>query len=149
MKKLIFLFLILSTTLQNCTNKECDKLCFTPPNTFQFEFVDAKTGENLFTNKTYKKSDIKVINLVDNTNISFTFIDENDYNIISIGSIGWKTEIIKYSLEIANKEILILTVDAKRLSENCCSYTRFDEIKIENTNFTFDNQKGIYTILID
>ena len=150
MKKFLFLFLIISTTLQNCTYNECGKLCFTPPNPIQFEFVDTSTGENLFTTKNFNKNDIKIINLVDNSSmIPFTFIDENNYNILSIASIGWETEIIKLSLQVENKEILILTVNAKRLNENCCSFTRFDEIKIENTNFTFNNQKGVYTILID
>jgi hypothetical protein len=150
MKKTLKLLLILSILLfQNCNLNECNQLCFTPPNPFQFELLDANTNENLFTNKTLDKNDIKIVNLADNTPIQFNLIDENDYNILMINSIGWETEIVEYSLEIKNKEILTLYVNAKRVNENCCAFTRFEEVRIENANFTFDNQKDIYTILIE
>ncbi|MDP5105050.1 MAG: hypothetical protein NWQ31_02635 [Polaribacter sp.] len=146
LKFIPFLLIIL---LQNCSLNDCNQACFTPPNSFQFEFIDATTKENLFTNKTFDEGDIKVINLADNTNIEFTFIDENDFNILGIGSIGWKTEIVECSIKVADKEILTLYVNAKRVSENCCSFTRFEEIRIENASYTLDNQKGIYTILVE
>lgn len=150
MKKKLKLFLIFSIVLfQNCSSNDCNQACFTPPNSFQFELVDATTNENLFTNNTFDKSDISLINKANNTIIEFTFIDKNGYTILSIGSIGWQTEIVECSLKIADKEILTLYVNSKRISENCCSFTRFEEIRIENANFTFDDQKGIYTILIE
>ena len=146
---LIITFLFSLILLQRCTSNECDKVCFTPPNSFQFAFVDASSGENLFTKGTFDKNDIKVKNIADNSNIAFTFIDENDYNILRIESIGWQTETIEYSIKIANKERLILYVDAKRINEDCCSFTRYDEIKIEEASFTSDTQKEIYTIFIE
>ncbi|SDS12299.1 hypothetical protein SAMN05216503_2045 [Polaribacter sp. KT25b] len=152
MKQILNLLSIFSIILfQNCNLNDCGQACFTPPNSFQFEFVDATTNENLFINNTFNKNEIQVINLTDNKNIDFTFIDENDYNILSINSISWQTETVEYSLKIADKDILTLYVDAdaKRVNENCCSFTHFEEIRIENSNYTFDNTNGIYTILID
>ena len=55
--------------LQSCNN-DCNKLCFTPPNSFQFEIVDKTSGENLFTNGTYGAGDIKIIDKLNNENIS-------------------------------------------------------------------------------
>ncbi|KGL63155.1 hypothetical protein [Polaribacter sp. Hel1_85] len=149
MKKLVFILFFTCILLQKCTKEDCNSLCFTPPNQFNFEFVDAKTGENIFTSNSFDKNELNVINLENNSIVEFTFIDENDYNILSINSIGWKTESVNYSIQIANKEILNLYVEAKRLSENCCSFTRFETIKINNTNYTLDNQSGIYTILLE
>lgn len=150
MKKALKLIPILSLLLlQNCSLNDCNQLCFTPPNSFEFEFVDATSKENLFTNKTFNKRDIKVINLADNSNLEYSFIDENDYNILMIGGIGWKSEIVEFTIKVADKEILTLYVNAKRLNENCCSFTRFEEIRIENANYSIDTQKDIYTILID
>lgn len=150
MKKALKLIPILSLLLlQNCSLNECNQLCFTPPNSFEFEFVDATSKENLFTNKTFDKRDIKVINLADNSNLEYSFIDENNYNILMIGAIGWKTEIVELSIKVADKEILTLYVNAKRLNEDCCSFTRYEEIRIENATYTLDTQKDIYTILID
>jgi hypothetical protein len=104
-----FLFLFL---FQNCSSNDCNKLCFTPPNPFQFEFVDATTKENLFTNNTFNKSDITITNLVNNSNVTFSFIDENNYNILAINSIGWETEIVTCSIEIDGKQVAILYVTA-------------------------------------
>ena len=83
MKKIITLSpLIILIFIQSFKKKgDCEGLlCFTPPEPFSFELVDKLTGENLFTNGTFNSNDIKVINLDDQSNVSFTFIDEKDYN---------------------------------------------------------------------
>ena len=145
-KILIFFTIILN---QSCENNDCeDTLCFTPPSPFIFELVDKSTGENLFTNGTYNSNDIEILNISDNTEIEYSFINENDINIIQIGSIGWESEIVECSLQINDTEILRLYVDAKRISENCCSFTRYDEFRIENAEYEYDNQSGIYRILL-
>ena len=133
----------------SCKNNDCDKLCFTSPEPFQFELVDATTGENLFTNKTYESRYIKVINIEDENRVDFNFISENNYNILVLQDLGWQTEIVNYSIQINDKELFTLYVDAERNSEDCCSFTRYNEIKIENSNYTFDKGKGLYTILIE
>ncbi len=152
MKKIAKILVIITLLMnQSCEKKNpCkDVDCFTPPSPFNFELVDKSTGENLFTNGTYKPSEIKITNISDNSIIPYFFIDENNYNVIQINSIGWETEIIECSLKINDIEVLRLYVDAKRLNENCCSFTRYDEIRIENAEYEFDNQTGIYKILID
>jgi len=142
-----FLFLALIIITQGC-KKECGE-CFTPPSPFEFELVDKLTGENLFTNGTFNSSDIKVINLDDQSNVEFTFIDENDYNVIRINSIGWKTEIVNYSIRVSSDNIFDLFVNAERLNGECCSYTEYKEIRIENSEFELDSGKGIYKILVE
>ncbi|MEP2169656.1 MAG: hypothetical protein ABJH82_08640 [Polaribacter sp.] len=111
--------------------------------------VDKSTGENVFTNNTYESRYIKIINLDDESRVNFSFLDEDDYNILMISSIGWQTEIINCSIKIDNNEIFTLYVDADRLSEDCCSYTKYNEIKIDNTGYTYNQENGIYTILIE
>ena len=144
---LIFISMVLN---QACVNKDCeDRLCFTPPSTFIFELVDKSTGENLFTNGTYHSNELEIVNSTDNSNIDFLFIDENDINLIQIGTIGWESEIIECSLKINGSEIFGLYVDAKRVSENCCSFTLYDEFRIENTAYEYDDQLGIYRIFLD
>ena len=143
---IIILFLTLSCKKEN----ECeDILCFTPPSPFGFELVDKLTGENLFTNGTFNSNDIKVINIDDQRNVQFTFIDETDYNIIQINTIGWKTEIVNYSILISTENIFNLYVSAERLNESCCSFTRYKEIKIENSEFELNQTNGLYKILVD
>lgn len=149
MKKLIVLIFVITSLFLSCNNNDCNKLCFTEPRTFQFEFIDASSKENLFTNKTFDRRYIKIINVEDDSRVDFNFIDENDYNILTFPYIGWQTETIHYSIQINNIEYFTLYVDAERLSEDCCSFTRYNEIKIENTNYTLDEEKGIYSIFVE
>ena len=143
------LALIILIFTQSCKDDCADILCFTPPSPFTFELVDKLSGENLFTNGTFNPNDIKVIDLEDQSNVEFTFIDENDYNIIRINTIGWQTEIVNYSLQISSESIFELFVNAERLNGNCCDYTNYKEIRIENADFELDQQSGIYKIRIE
>lgn len=134
----------------SCGNDDCeDYLCFTPPRGFVFEIVDKESGENLFTNGTYSPDQIQLLNTDDTSKKQFTFLDENEINLISIGSIGWESEIEEVELIIAGESILILYVDSERVSENCCSFSRYNEIRIDNADYEQDTQSDIYTVYID
>jgi len=147
MKKLIgLLFFTLVFINQGC-NKICGE-CFTPPAPFLFELIDKKTGENLFTNGTYEASQIELKNMINNRSFEYTFIAENNHNVIEITSIGWRTETVKILLSIGNDDIFCLLVDAEVLSEDCCTFTRFTEISIEISEFELNPETGIYTIKV-
>lgn len=138
---------LLFIIIQGCSNKDCeDLLCFTPPRSFVFNVVDKETGENLFTNGTYTPEQIQVTNVEDGTRRAYSFIDEDALNYIVIASIGWETEIANVLLTIDGDEILTLYVDAERKSENCCSFTSYNEIRIENAEYEQDQQSEVYTI---
>ena len=146
--KVVALIALLFT--QACDNNDCEgQLCFTPPIGFYFELVDKESGENLFTNGTYNPDDIEVLNVLDNSKKEFSFISEDDINIIQIGSIGWDSEIEEVILKVGDEIILNLYVDSERVSENCCSFSRYNEIRIDNAEYELDQQSGIYTIFLE
>ena len=145
---LIAVMILLSA--QACADKDCeDVLCFTPPMPFAFELVDKDSGENLFTNGSYDSDDIEVLNVSDNSRREFVFISENELNIIQIGSIGWENEIAEVVLKVGDETILNLYVDSERVSEDCCNFTKYNEIRIDNADYELDQQSGIYTIRIE
>jgi hypothetical protein len=150
MKKVnrILAITILLFTL-SCSEKVACGECFTPPLPFQFELVDKLTGENLFSNGTFNSGDIEVLNIENQSNIEFAFIEENDYDMIVINTIGWKTEIVNYSIRVSSENIFELFVIAERLSGECCSYTEYTEIRIENSDFELDQDSGIYKIFVE
>lgn len=136
--------------IQGCNSDDCkDISCFTPPMGFVFEIVDKETGDNLFTNGTYSPDQIEVLNIEDNSKKQFSFLDENDINLINIGSIGWDSEIEHVVIKIAEDDILDLYVDSERVSENCCNFSRYNEIRIDNANYKLNSQSGIYTVYIN
>jgi hypothetical protein len=148
LNKIKFLALIFLIFTQSCDECE-DTACFSPPSSFEFELVEKLTGENLFTNGTFDSNNIKIINLDNQSNVEFRFIDENDYNIIEINTIGWNTEIVNYSIQISSTSVFELFVNAERLDKNCCTYTEYKEIRIKNIDFELNKENGIYKILIE
>ena len=152
MKKITTILAIIILILtQSCKKEnECEDLsCFTPPEPLNFELVDKLTGENLFENGTYDPNDIRVINLDNQGAVYFTYIHENNYNIIMINAIGWKTETVNYAININNENIFRLFVNAERLNGECCDYTEYKEIQIKNSEFELNQSTGIYKILVD
>lgn len=149
---ILALFMLLfaqSCTKENESEFEDTVYCNTPPSPFLFELVNKATGENVFANGTFSRYNIKVVNTKDQSNVSFEFLTENGENIIGINSIGWKTEILKYSIQLSNETIFNLSVNAERLFDDGCSFTRYKEIKIENAEYEFNKTTEIYKILLD
>lgn len=150
MKNLLILFLTLFTCLSCSKKGDCeDMACFTPPPSFVFEIVAKESGENLFANGTYDPNQIKIINLDTDSSVDFTFLDDNDANLITIHSIGWKTEIVNLKTTVSDKLLFNLYVDAERKTENCCSFTELNKVEVRNTEFQRNPMTGIYTILVE
>lgn len=141
--------IIAALTFLNSCNllKECGE-CFTPPSYFLFEMVDAETRENIFTSAQADISDLKIKDAESNEDFDFNFILENGINLIEINKIGWQTEVVTLNFFLEEKMLFTFTVDAERLTENCCTYTYYNEIAIEGTQFTHNTANNIYVIEI-
>lgn len=149
MKKIYLILTLFTLTFQSCDNDDCGE-CFTPPQSFLFEIVEKTSGENLFTNGTYESGNIEITDYLNNNEpIEFTFISENNINLILISSIGWETEIVNLKIDISNNHIFDFYVDAERKVEECCSYTEYNEITVRESEFELDSQNGIYKILVE
>uniref|UniRef100_UPI0025BAC1FE hypothetical protein n=1 Tax=Maribacter sp. TaxID=1897614 RepID=UPI0025BAC1FE len=135
MKNNILIALITFVFIFNSCDDCGDKDCFTPPEGFTFELVDKTTKENLFTNESFSSNEISVTNLADNSNLEFNFIDEDDVNLIQINSIGWESETVNALITVSGIDIFNLIVDAERTTEDCCEFTRYNDISIENAEF--------------
>ncbi len=146
--RILIVLVVLVMILHSCDDCK-DKACFTPPVGFTFELVDKTTMENLFTNETFNSNEITVTNLIDNSNLEFDFIDENNVNLIQINSIGWESAKVDALINVSGIDILNLIVDSERTSEDCCEFTEYNEIRIENAEFELNEVSGIYTILIN
>lgn len=114
MKKIKLTLILVLVIIQSCNNDDCGE-CFTPPQGFSFEIVDKTSGENLFTNGTFNSNEITITdNLNNNESVEFSLLIENDINLIQIGSIGWKTEIVNLKINISDNHIFNFYVDAEK-----------------------------------
>jgi hypothetical protein len=144
--KRVFLFFVLLFIVA-CDHDDCKDIdCFTPPNAFNFEILDKTTGENLYSNGSLKANQLKVYNAITKTPLEYTFIDENNLNIITLYSVGWQTEKITVTFELKEGLFFNFYVDAERKNENCCSFTVYNETKVENAPFEYDASKNLYSI---
>lgn len=138
----------MTCTLIACSDEECGA-CFTPPNYFLFELIDATTGENLLSNGSINSSDIDVVNAADLSKIEFSILEQETINFIQIASIGWQTEKVTALIKDGDDNLFSLYVDAERKSENCCSFTEYHEIEIEPLEWIYNVSTGVYQILIE
>ena len=146
------LFLLGVVSFQSCRKSNCsDYACFTPPQPFYFELLDSATYEDLFANGTLDSNQIEVINIANNNKVDFKFVHADSLNVIVIYGIGWELERTQagVTLRVSNKDILNLYLDSESISENCCTFTRYHEVRIEKANYTKDKETGNYKIFID
>lgn len=136
-----------SLSLFSC-NKCKDISCFTPPAPFEIKFLDSQTKENLITNGTYSFDQIGVVNTENGNRISFDTISYEDENFIRLLDIGWKTEIVNYSIFIPTEFEFIFHVDAARLEGECCNFTQINEVSISNYEYEKNTSSELISVFI-
>jgi hypothetical protein len=135
--------------MQGCSiDDDCDN-CFTPPAPFVFDFLDKLTEENLFLTDTYQFDDLKIIDRSDDSEIIFDKYVLEDVYLIGFNTIGWESESVEYDFFFNDQLVLTMTVVAERVSEDCCTYTRFLEIEFEHSEFQFNSLEGVYKVFVE
>jgi len=112
-----------------------------------FEIIDS--NGNAFTSNTLSIENLKIIDTDDQSEIDFHFITTGNLNLISVGDIGWGTQQKNYQFKADETVIFNIYIDSERVSENCCSFTRYNEISITGTTYTVNEETGVYEILIN
>ena len=143
MKHLIFILSLI--LLQACSCRDIE--CTSPHPEFNFDLVDAQTGNNIFTSGQYTTDALKVKNQ-NNQNVDFILSeDPQRQNIIILQGLGWQTEKTTVSFYLNNTKVFDFYVDAERTFEDCCEFTRIHEQKVLNaTDSYWDSQRFCYVI---
>lgn len=135
---ILVLFLVISCNLKD----DCGD-CFTPPPQFNFDIVDAITGENLFLNETFSEETLKVYDELD-SEVEFELVFYRERFIISLSEIGWELEPKIYTIEL-NQDIKVsFELDMDQVSSNCCTYF---EVKVFNV-FDYEYEELLPTGII-
>ncbi len=146
MKAIFVLFISCCLLVSSCDLvKDCPE-CTTPPQVFSFDIVDEVSGENLFMNGTYDVSNFKIVNVLNQQELDFDLIEEDELGYIHVYSIGWQTEVVNCHFYYDNEELFTFYVDAVRKSEDCCSFTDYRAIELEGKEFDLDKTKGVYSV---
>lgn len=149
MKRILTLITVaLIVVASGCKDKCSDTECFSPPGELVFNVIDAATGENLFYNGTLDASSIQVLNLADGSEEDFEFVEGDNQSLIVFQNIGWQTETVNLKVSAGGDVLFQLKVVARRLSGNCCSYTLYDDVDVEQAEFEYDASTGFFNILV-
>jgi len=117
----------------------------TAPETFAFQILDKDTGENVFRNKTYNPEKIIVKNMDSKGVVKHRFISDNDLDIIVLENVGRESENINYSINVNDKSIFELHVDAILVKKEDSDF-EYKNVEITNTAFKKDETSGVYNI---
>lgn len=126
-----------------------DIACTTPPAQFQFEFRDATTLENLFSSEQINQNDLSVQDQNSGRMIQYNLQEENGRKLLVINDIGWQTETVRANFALEGATLFNLYVDAEVISEDCCSFTRFNEVELTGASFEIEQATGIYLVDLD
>lgn len=140
LSSLVFLFLLIG-----CNNKTDITDDLTAPQTFAFHILDKTTGENIFSNKKYDPQKIIVKNLDSHDVVKHQFISDNDLDLIVLENVGRDSENINYSINIDDKSIFELHVDAVLIKKDLDF--EYQNVEITNVVFKRDKTSGVYNIL--
>ncbi len=145
MKKIITLVLLIAffSSCDRCKDVEC----VTPAPLFEFEILDKQTKENLFTNGTFSENQIS-IKTQEDKEVPYSFIGEGGRNTIRLLGLGWKTQKIHYTINIADELIFDLKVDVERKKGDCCDFTEVQSLAIKNIEFNIDKSTGLISIWV-
>lgn len=132
--------------LISCERNSCEDIsCFSPPTAFYFEITDKETGENLFANGTYTQGELEIRHANGNP-VPFTFTVNG---LVEVTSIGWVSESMNYVFTVPEAFSFSLYVEAERVTENCCSFTRFEAVEITGAAYSQDDALGVYKIRVE
>ena len=145
----VLIILLSVISLGGCSSSDDCGACFTPPASFVFDLIDKESGQNIFRSESYTPEQVTVWNLTEDKKEPFWFIVEDQLYWISIQTIGWETEKVDYEIRLDGEVIADLYVDAERKTVDCCTFTKYNEVRLENAEYEYDDSLGIYKIFLD
>lgn len=141
--------IIFLTSLTSCKENCENQSCFTAPSNLVLNLVAASTGENLFTSETFSKSEISVTNTQNGTPIIFDFTSNTATTLLEIGDIGWQTETVQAAINVGKEKTINIRVAAERITEDCCQFTQYNGVVVENAVVQLDSDTGVYTVFVE
>lgn len=139
LSSLVFIFLFIG-----CNSQADITDNLTAPETFAFQILD-QNGENVFSNNTLDPKKITVKNLDSNDLVKHHFVSDNNLNIIVLENVGRESDNINYSVNVGDKSIFELHVDAILVKKGLDF--EYKNVAITNTTFKRDKTSGVYNVL--
>jgi len=139
LSSLVFIFLFIG-----CNSQADITDNLTAPETFAFQILD-QNGENVFSNNTLDPKKITVKNLDSNDLVKHHFVSDNNLNIIVLENVGRESDNINYSVNVGDKSIFELHVDAILVKKGLDF--EYKNVAITNTIFKRDKTSGVYNVL--
>ena len=132
--------------LQSCDFDECDGINYLLPwPDFYFRLIDKTTGEDLFTNGTYDRSQVE---FTDENNDKLSFFFTGLEGTIALWSLGQGDGEVNVTLRILDQTICQIHAHVETRSKECYTYQHYDELEV-TSEFDVELVNGEYVISIE
>ncbi len=147
MKRILQLIVVLFLAISCNLKDDCGE-CFTPPPQFNFDIVDAITGENLFLNETFAEEAVRVYDEL-GSEVEFKLVFHRERYILSLSEIGWELDPKIYTIELSTNIKVSFILDMDQASSDCCTYFEVKEFKVLDYEYEELLPTGIIQIKIE
>ena len=144
--RILGLLLALGLFFVSCDNVDCSAVSCVSNSTFRFELVN-NNQENILSNGSLQIDDIKITDLDSQNTVEFDIINQDNNDIIVINSFNLPTS--NYNIQASGTDVFDLLIIVERNVGDCCDVIRFSELEILNSEFSFDENRFIYTFLFE
>jgi hypothetical protein len=135
--QILFALIVFTASFISCNSKEdCDGIdCSTPPGPLYLELIDANTMENMFEAGIVDTNDVAVFNK-DFEIQKFNYI--KDSYLLELPEITFYTGPNIYQINIFEQSILSFKLDMSRVTEDCCTFYRFNDFQVTGYDYDFN-----------
>jgi len=118
--------------LPSCNSCE-NYACFTPPESFYFQ-IENNTGKTLLDEENFDLSAIDIVNTTAEKALQPKIFMLDSVSFVSADLIGWEEGENTYVFTYQDKPLFKVLINAREISEDCCTFTRYDEVLISDAN---------------
>jgi hypothetical protein len=147
------LLLFMSVSISSCDkliNDCADYACFTPPQPIFFQLYNDIDQDLLAADYfDLSKLEVKIVSSDESIRIDSIRVEGQYY--LFTEKIGWEQGVSTYRFSYREEVLFDFQIEAKQVSENCCTFTEYEGINlsIESYEQLNDNNVGIvYRIFV-
>jgi hypothetical protein len=136
------IFLMIGLSLNACDVYDD---CFTPPAPVYFKlYSDSK--QDLLASDTFELRFLKIVDATRDQLIQKDTFSIDGAYYLTAESIGWQEGVNNYLFTYNDNELFTFSIQANQISENCCTYTVYEDVSISGSAFEEVNMTNLGTV---
>ncbi len=124
MKRISLCIILICLSFSSCHTGCEDTSCFTPPAEIVVQILNQSDSADYFLSSNQSTDNLNIVDKISSQEIQYYISQTEHQSLIFIQNIGWDTQNYKLVFDYNNTELFIANIDAQRVTEDCCNFTR-------------------------